>query len=121
MCVHQSGDASCPAGYPTKSVIYGGETDMRGCSPCTCSATPTGGSCAGTIGIWGDVAGGCTGAAAGTYTLGATCATYSGAGNNPGYAQGNFTVTPGTCTVVTQPTPTGAVIATGPITVCCTN
>lgn len=121
ICVHQSGDASCPAGYPTKSVIYGGETDMRGCGPCTCSSKPTGGSCAGTISIWGDLAGGCSGAAADTYTLGATCSAYAGASNNPAYAQGNFTVTPGTCTVVTQPTPTGAVIATGPTTVCCTN
>ena len=121
ICVHQSGDVSCPAGYPTKSVIYGGETDMRGCGPCTCSSKTTGGSCAGTISVWGDLAGSCTGAAPGTYTLGTTCGTYNGAGNNPGYAQGNFTVTPGTCTVVTQPTPTGSVIGTGPVTVCCTN
>jgi len=121
MCVHQSGDASCPAGFPTKSLIYRGETDMRGCGPCMCSARPTGGTCAGTISVWGDLAGGCTGTVAGTYTLGNTCTTYTGASNNPGYAQGNFTVTPGTCTVVTQPTPTGAVIGTGPATVCCAN
>ena len=95
ICVHQSGDVSCPGGYPTKSVIYGGETDMRGCGPCTCSSKTTGGSCAGTISVWGDLAGSCTGAAPGTYTLGTTCGTYNGAGNNPGYAQGNFHRDPG--------------------------
>ena len=121
ICVHQSGVASCPAGYPTKSLIYGDETDMRGCGPCTCSAKPTGGTCAATINVWGDQAGGCTGSVASTSALSTTCTTYSGANYSPGYAQGNFTVTPGTCTVVTQPTPTGAVIGTGPVTVCCAN
>jgi hypothetical protein len=41
------------------------------------------------------------------------------AANNPGFAQANFTVTPGTCSVATPSTATGAVTAAGPTTVCC--
>jgi hypothetical protein len=118
-CVYQSGDIACPAGYATKNLLYTGEMDGRSCAGCACGGTPTGGSCAGTISFWGSVTNGCSGTAAGTYTLGNSCTTYSGAANDPAYAQATFTVTPGTCSVTTQPTVTGAVTGTGPMTVCC--
>jgi hypothetical protein len=118
-CVYQNGDASCPNGYPNKTLLYTGETDTRGCGSCTCSNPPSGGTCAGSISFWGDVNAGCGGAATVTSSLGGPCKGYMGVGNNPGYVQANYTLTPGTCSVPAQPTATGAVTGTGPTTVCC--
>jgi hypothetical protein len=118
-CVYQSGDLACPVAYPNKTVLFAGETDSRSCGGCTCAAAPNGGSCGGSINVWGDSNGSCSGTASATYTLGSPCKGYSGVANNPGYVQANYTITPGTCSVTTQPTPTGAVTGTGPMTVCC--
>jgi hypothetical protein len=127
-CVYQSGTPSCPVGYPKSHVFYSGENDTRNCSTCACSSAPTGGTCAGTITLYGDLSGGCTGPSA-TFTLGQQACTgapagtigvtYSGLANSPGFAKANFTVTPGACTVTTPPTPIGSVVGTGPTTVCC--
>lgn len=120
LCVFQSGAQTCPAAYPNTTVLYSGESDGRGCGSCTCSATPSGGSCSGTISLYGTNAGGCTGTAGATYTFGmAGCFSYGGLSAVPGYAKGNYTVTAGTCSVTGQPQPSGGVTGTGPTTVCC--
>jgi hypothetical protein len=127
VCIYQTGTPACPAAYPNPQVFYSGESDLRGCGPCTCSSSPSPGSCSGTITLYGAINGGCTGNSA-TFTLGAqACAgapgvvgvTYSGLANNPGFAKASYTVTPGTCSVTVAPVATGAVTATTPTTVCC--
>ena len=116
VCVYQSGAAaSCPAAYPTSNVFYSTESDTRACGGCTCGA-PTGGTCAGSVNLYTGVA---CGTAAVTYPTGAwdSCQTFGG--NLFTLAEGNFTVTAGTCAVTAQPAPTGGVTGTGPTTVCC--
>jgi len=52
LCIQQTGDAACPTGSPfaTPYVLYGGVTDTRGCTACTCgnavmgACTPSGGA-----------------------------------------------------------------------------
>jgi hypothetical protein len=47
VCVFQSGTAACPGGsYSVSHVFYGGVSDSRACSGCSCNS-PTGVSCAG--------------------------------------------------------------------------
>jgi hypothetical protein len=47
VCVSQPGMAACPAGaYSVAHVFYGGVSDSRSCSGCSCG-TPTGTSCTG--------------------------------------------------------------------------
>jgi hypothetical protein len=47
VCVFQAGATTCPAGaYSVASVFYGGVSDSRACSGCSCG-TPAGTSCTG--------------------------------------------------------------------------
>jgi len=47
VCVYQAGTAMCPAGaYSVGHVFYGGVSDSRACSGCSCGS-PTGASCTG--------------------------------------------------------------------------
>ncbi|HZU84709.1 MAG TPA: hypothetical protein VE987_17385 [Polyangiaceae bacterium] len=111
--------SACPAGYASGApiVVYSGYTDTRGCGACACSG-PSGGSCSGTIEIYGS--GGCTGSnGSATYTLGTACQAYSGLSPVPGSVKASYVVTGGSCSVQSQPPATGAVTATGPTTVCC--
>ena len=119
-CVYQTGDVmSCPGAYPNKNLFYTNEADSRGCGSCTCATAPTGGSCSGTIGIWGGLSGACVNSADLTYALGTPCASFDAAFSIVGYTKGAVTMTAGTCAVTTQPRPTGGVTGTGPVTVCC--
>jgi hypothetical protein len=118
-CVYQSGDIACPAAYTNdRTVVFSAENDGRTCAGCTCtSSAPAGGACTGTISIFPGA--GCTGNVD-VYTLGTRCLAYNDqAPINPMSVQANYTVTPGTCAVATQATPTGSVTPTGPTTVCC--
>jgi hypothetical protein len=128
-CIYQAGTPACPAAYPNSNLVYSSETDARGCSPCACGA-PTGGTCSGTISLYGSNAGLCGGTPGGTFTFGDMACnganppttlgrTYSGLNNTPGSVKGNFTVTPGTCPVTTPSSPTGGVTPTGATTICC--
>jgi hypothetical protein len=116
--------SSCPAGFAAigPAVFYSGQTDTRDCAGCTCASSPTGGTCSGSVSLYGNNAGGCNGTPA-TYALGTTCQCYGCAQpalpNVPGFVQANYTVTAGTCSVVGQPAPTGSVTPTGPTTLCC--
>ena len=119
-CVYQAGDiATCPGAYPNKNLFYSGESDSRGCGTCACSSAPAGGSCSGTVGLWGGLSGACVNGADVTYTLGDACASFNALASIVGYTKGNVTVTAGTCSVTAQPPPTGSVTGSGPVTVCC--
>jgi hypothetical protein len=122
MCIWHPGSVSCPAAPAPYSnaagVYYTDFSDTRGCGPCTCSG-PTGGSCAGTIGLWGTLASTCSGTAAVTYSLGSGCKPYSGLSNDPGYVQATYALTAGSCSVSGQPQADGNVTGTGSVTVCC--
>jgi hypothetical protein len=38
LCVTQAGNQACPTGYGDKTLLYGGFTDTRGCSSCSCGS-----------------------------------------------------------------------------------
>jgi hypothetical protein len=49
VCIYQAGTAACPAGsYSVGSVFYGGVSDSRACSGCSCGS-PAGASCTGAV------------------------------------------------------------------------
>jgi hypothetical protein len=52
MCVAQTGDVACPAGFPAKHLTGSIVADTRSCSPCTCSLNA--GACGGTLTLYGD-------------------------------------------------------------------
>jgi hypothetical protein len=122
LCVYSAATpppSTCPAGYNanTPAVLYSGFADTRDCGGCTCGG-PSGGSCAGTISLYGR--GGCAGSSgAATYTLGTTCQAYMGLSPVPGSVRAQYAVTAGSCSVTSQPMPNGAASPTGPLTVCC--
>jgi hypothetical protein len=119
VCVFQSGEVACPAGYPNnRNVVFSGEMDGRTCAGCTCTtASPSGGSCSGTVNLFGVPD--CGGTPV-SYSLGTHCLTYNNIGaNDPESIQAALTVVPGTCGVAMQAAPVGAVTGTGPTTVCC--
>ncbi len=125
---------ACPAGY-TKgpATVFTDNSDTRACDPtCSCSGTPAGGSCAGTVSLYGNSPSdaGCSGSVD-TYTLAqpAACQCYGqpqcGANdlvvlsNAPGFVRANYTVTGGSCASPPPPASTGVAAPTNPITVCC--
>lgn len=136
-CVYSTMDpppTTCPAGYAARAPVtyYAGATETRGCvASCTCSGTPSNGSCSGTIDLYGNFPdAGCTGAHD-TYAAGGApvCQCFGQAqcgandlvvlNNAPGFVQANYTVTPGTCGAPAQPLPTGTAVPATPTTVCC--
>jgi hypothetical protein len=42
LCVHQAGDAACPAPYTARHVYFAAVSDNRGCAPCACGAGANG-------------------------------------------------------------------------------
>jgi hypothetical protein len=121
-CVYSTADpppSACPSGYDAANpvVVYSASSDTRGCGACTCSA-PTGGGCAGTVGLFGGT--GCSGASgSASYTVGTSCQAYSGLSPVPGSLEAHFAVTAGSCSVVAAPQPAGGVTPETPTTVCC--
>jgi hypothetical protein len=109
-CVYLSGqDVSCPTtGYTSKTVLYSGVDDTRGCGSCTC-AGPTGASCNGSIDVYSGT--GCTGthttAPTATCTHVSSVASFSYTGSFSG----------GSC--APQVSATGSCTESGPTTVCC--
>ncbi|MDP9034752.1 MAG: hypothetical protein M3O50_08075 [Myxococcota bacterium] len=115
VCVSHAGAvSSCPSGYAANPpiVVYSGWIDQRGCTGCTCNG-PTGASCSGTVSLHAgticSVPPSQNGPACSPYTL----------NPKPGSARATYTLTPGTCSVASQPTPTGGVVPSGPTTICC--
>ena len=113
-CVYQSGDVPCPSGsaYTTPQLVYGGVSDDRSCTACTCGAP--GGQCSG-----------------GTYTEGKGCplganvplptpctSTFMLLSAIPAAVVTPPTLQPGSC-ARNGGTPTGSATESSPITVCC--
>ena len=123
----QQGEAlptSCPAGYPNGPVTsygsYNSFDDTRDCAPCTCSPTPAGGSCTGTLTVTSVDEGDCT-TDASSYpldTLGSGCQPYS-LSDSIGNIGATYTLTPGTCSITTDTAPTGTVTPTGSAQIIC--
>ncbi|MDP9152530.1 MAG: hypothetical protein M3O36_21600 [Myxococcota bacterium] len=112
--------STCPDGFaPKPKLLYSPSpviTDTRDCSPCTCRG-PDGGSCGGTIAIFGGTT--CAGPAA-TYTLGSGCTKEMIANNpTPSHLMGSYALTPGTCGVAVDTSPSGAAASSGGTTVVC--
>ncbi|HZU83090.1 MAG TPA: hypothetical protein VE987_09250 [Polyangiaceae bacterium] len=123
VCVYSTAatpPTSCPAGYnaAAPSTFYEGTADTRGCTGCTCSG-PTGGSCSGSLSFFSTSVGGCNGTPAAMYTMNSLCSGNLSTAPAPGFVQANYTLTPGTCSVQSQPQPTGTAVPATPITVCC--
>jgi hypothetical protein len=118
VCIYQAGDMVCPpppSPYSNKTLLYLGQNDSRGCSPCTCG-NPTAGSCLGNISVYGTKD--CTGPASNYSFLLASCQIYN-AFPNPQSVKAAYTVTHGTCPTPSTPQPEGGVSPAGPTTVCC--
>lgn len=55
LCIHHSGAVDCAAPYSERHVFFAGESDTRGCTPCSCDApvgttcTPHGGAPSGAV------------------------------------------------------------------------
>ena len=109
---------ACPDQYRNGSkTLYKSFSDLRQCSECGCSGV-TGGSCAGKLFVSADED--CSSAQ--EYKLGTGCQPFTLMGNNahPTSVGAEYTVTPGTCKVVTPSTTVGVAPTTGPATlVCC--
>lgn len=116
-CVWQSGEHACPADgpYVDQVLLYQGLLDERGCEECTCA--PPEGSCVGTTATL-SVENDCMGAAAGTLSADA-CVNALGAGPAANAISHNPGGLPSGC-APNEPAPTGEVIPSMPITLCCT-
>jgi hypothetical protein len=111
---------ACPAEYPKRRpTLYGGVTDGRRCTDCTCGSV-SGGACAGSLTMTGT--GNCSDGVVVTYELDDPCQAFNlGSGNiRPAHVRGDYVVTPGSCAVATASKGTGSAVESGPIAaVCC--
>jgi hypothetical protein len=114
-CIAQEGDVPCPigTGYSERRVLHRDLDDSRGCETCSCGA-PTG-TCVGAV-LSFSTAAGCSGMSAGTIPTTATCDTLVDDAVSARIIGG----TPmGSCEPAAV-APTGTVVGTQPVTVCCT-
>lgn len=115
MCIWQDGDHDCPSdGFTERELVHTDLDDQRGCAECTCSDVA--GTCTGTIRLWG--ADGCPmGGIEDIMTVELdSCVEYD--------AQAAMLIEPleptdDVACPPSAPTPTGEVVPTGPVTVCC--
>jgi hypothetical protein len=120
LCVYRvvlEGEAipACPASHARPAAtLYTSFSDDRDCAECTCTGL-TGGSCEGTVRLSsGDD---CSESV--EYTLGSGCQSFS-LPRSPTRIAGDYTLTPGSCAVESEPMPTGAVTPAGnALVVCC--
>jgi hypothetical protein len=116
-CVVQAGDLACPQSYPNKHLEYGGVSDSRGCTQCTCGLTP--GTCTGSVIFYAGM--NCGGNVTGVFALGGPCSTVTGGGLNPisaGTVNGGYTVQGGSCNS-NGSSPQGSATPAMPSTICC--
>jgi hypothetical protein len=116
ICVQQAGAVGCPGGgYSTRHVFYGGASDTRGCSACTCGSL-SGVDCNANahVVVWATT--GCDGGASLEISpLPSAC-------SSPAFRPlgATFVTTPsGGCTPVGGQ-PTGAIVPQNAMTICCT-
>jgi len=113
-CVRHDGAGSCPVGpYTEKHLEYGGITDGRACTTCTCG-NPTSVTCGGSIDVFGTQ--GCTGGAGYTTNNFGQCVTVTSI-YNVAYKY-NASSSGGSC-AASSVTATGDVQPATPITFCC--
>ncbi len=109
-CIWTAGAASCPAGFPDQHV-WETDDDQRGCTPCTCGA-PGPASCTVTTTLYGDDS---CGSSVGTLTTVGQCVVKSSA--RSAQATTSPSGTP-TCSAGGG-NPTGSVVTTPSVTICC--
>lgn len=114
LCIKADGDIACPSGWEVAVKIagYGGGTDERGCTACSC--TPPGGALCegGTYQFFNDID--CDGAADVSIAPGSGCTATPNA-NSAVYVASTDGVS---CTPVGG-NPTGSVVPGGAVTLCC--
>jgi hypothetical protein len=114
-CIAKAELTACPSGpYTNGRVYYGGATDTRGCTGCSCSAPST--DCAGgTVTTFNNT--GCVIPAHTTWSTPQWCA--NPGGDRSAVYEGDAVPSTGPCTPVGG-VPTGQFTPTGPTTICCT-
>ena len=111
-CIAQDGDVACPDGWSDRRVFHRDADDQRGCNPCECGPSQ-GAVCHGSLGLYADDA--CAQVVVDAYGVPASCtwkSSYTSVHVQLDEAFG------GVC----EPSgggPTGTVIASDPVTVCC--
>jgi hypothetical protein len=113
-CITQSGDLTCPNGYPTKHLQYAGANDTRGCTACTCNTTP--GTCTGGITFY--ATNNCQ-MFVGQISLGTNCSAVSSQPVGSMAANGNFFLFPGGSCAANAVSPNGTATEAMPTTICC--
>lgn len=112
LCVRRDGDQACPSGYPNGILAFAGGTDTRACSSCGCNEGTV--SCtAGSSAVHTDD--GCVGSSVALNGCTDVTSPFDG-------PDASIAVTPGTLAGACTPTggqPTGSVMPSGPVTVCC--
>jgi hypothetical protein len=123
LCISNPSDIPCPAGpFTARHVFYGGFTEGRGCSACTCGAA-SGMSCSTTITIYSMIpppTTTCSGVVT-TFNVDSTNGGCVNLQNNPAVAGRTATapaITGGMCPA-SGGTPTGTAMPTAAVTFCC--
>ncbi|HET7543650.1 MAG TPA: hypothetical protein VFK05_27445 [Polyangiaceae bacterium] len=118
-CIARDGDQACPAAYSVRSVLFAGYQDTRAC-PSSCSCTASGQDCALQVDVHSQAD------CSGSYTRKSApssgskiCAISSPTSQHAYYAT-RVVTKPGTCSVDSTLSLTGAVRESGPMTLCCT-
>ena len=118
VCVHQSGDAECPAAFPDKHTVATGVDDQRTCSKCACGS-PSGGKCAANLTVSTDNTCAAPLLSLPIASTGRVCVDIALSGTPLGSKSvDDITYLPGTC-VASGGVATGTVTATGTSTFCC--
>jgi len=115
-CIWTQADAPCPQGssYSSRQILYGDATDSRTCTSGT-SAPP---SCVGAMTFYDGSSSPC-GSSLGNKGIPSTSCASLGAADGTLTADWAMTDPGAPCTVY-QPAPSGDVVGTDPVTVCCT-
>jgi hypothetical protein len=114
-CIAKAGDQACRAPWSTKSLAFGGYSDTRGCTGCSCGA-PLGVACVGSF-KHDNGSGGCNNTQVTTYSIPTTGCINTDP--SAGAVLVDLAPSGGSCSPAATSTATGDVIPTDPTTVCC--
>lgn len=119
LCISSSGDIACPAAtYVKKTLYYTGATDGRTCTACACSSAATV-SCSGTVAFYDDP--NCATSpvfTSSTFVSDFTC--HAVTFTNSSLIDVSYSGTPSCGVPSTAGQPSGSIVPTNPVTVCCT-